>query len=458
MTTEPRNLLAEQFQETGKQLRGLWVTLWGGGFAVVLLGFLIAWFFVEPAPPSTVVIAAGPVDGAYYEFAQQYGDYCSRHGVHLDVRVTAGSIENYQLLLNDPDVHLAIVQGGTAPPQVIDPPQLESIGSLYLEPVWIFYRGDDPVSEIGGLAGKRIAIGHRDSGTQAIARTMLTENGIDDSERTDLILMGGQLAAEQLREGAIDAAFFVVSQTAAVIKDLITAPGIRLLSLERHEAYSRRHQYLREVTLKQGVIDLEQNIPARDIHLVAPAANLVATSQLHDALVPLLLRAATLTHDAHHSLVSNEQFPSQEFVEFPLNESARLYFENGPPLLQKYLPFWVASAIDRGKVLLLPLVTLLIPLFKLAPPIYRWRIRSRIYRWYEVLRKIEGDLKSHETPEELEHHLQTLEVMERELDDVDSVPLSYMEEFYNLRLHVEFVDRRVKRERDARDSPEQSEQ
>jgi hypothetical protein len=131
-------------------------------------------------------------------------------------------------------------------------------------------------------------------------------------------------------------------------------------------------------------------------------------------------------------------------VEFPLNESARIYFESGPPFLQKYLPFWVAAGIDRSKIFLLPIVALMIPLLKLAPPLYRWRIRSRIYRWYEILREIEGELRRHADLKALQKHSATLARMEQELDELDCVPLAYMEEFYNLRLHGEFVERRVK--------------
>ncbi|MGI9457008.1 MAG: hypothetical protein ACR2NU_10625, partial [Aeoliella sp.] len=126
-----------------------------------------------------------------------------------------------------------------------------------------------------------------------------------------------------------------------------------------------------------------------------------------------------------------------------------LYFESGPPFLQKYLPFWIASAIDRGKILLIPALTLLLPLFRVAPPLYRWRIRSRIYRWYLILRKIEGDMRKHADGKTLWEHSATLSTMETELDDLDSVPLSYMQEFYNLRLHVEFIERRVSRALDA---------
>jgi hypothetical protein len=191
----------------------------------------------------------------------------------------------------------------------------------------------------------------------------------------------------------------------------------------------------------------------QDVRLIAPAANLVAAPGLHDSLVPLLLKVASAVHTKGNTLARAGQFPSTELVEFPLNESARIYFESGPPFLQKYLPFWVAAGIDRSKIFLLPILALLIPLCKMAPPLYRWRIRSRIYRWYEILREIEGELRKNAELKVLRKHATTLSSMEQELDDLDCVPLAYMEEFYNLRLHEEFVDRRVTQALQAAEKP-----
>ncbi|MCP4777121.1 MAG: hypothetical protein GY880_23115, partial [Planctomycetaceae bacterium] len=230
---------------------------------------------------------------------------------------------------------------------------------------------------------------------------------------------------------------------------------LRLLDFDRHEAYARRHPFLSAVTLEEGVVDLEKNYPKSKVHLIAPAANLVANKELHDALVPMLLRAADTVHKREPSLFQRDKLPSAQFIEFPLNESAERYFESGPPLLQKYLPFWVASFLDRGAILLLPALTLLLPLFKVAPPLYRWRIRSRIYRWYTLLRQMETDLKLDENTEKLQAHWKTLQIMETELDDLHNVPLAYMQEFYSLRLHIEFVERRLIRNLRLNGTPEE---
>ncbi|MBT4865028.1 MAG: ABC transporter substrate-binding protein [Planctomycetaceae bacterium] len=448
MAAEQTTSLLERYWDTQRNLKRWWLRLWGSGVLLVLVVFAVAWYFVEPAPPKRIVIAVGAKDGAYWQFTQRYAEFFKQYDIELELRKTSGSLENYQLLVAENDIHVAIVQGGSVPEQIRKSNQLESIASLYLEPVWVFYRGDKPITELRQLKGRTIAVGRKNSGTQALSRLLLKENGVELTQKTRFIDIGGEDAKSQLKAGKIDAAFFVTSPQSRIIHDLILTDDVKLLSFERHEAYPQRFPFLSDVVLQRGVVDLSKNLPEENIHLVSPAANLVASHELHDSLIPLFIKAATLTHERGERLTRSEKFPSTEFVEFPLNESARLYFESGPPFLQKYLPFWLASFVDRAKVLLWPLVTLMFPLFKIAPPLYRWRIRSRIYKWYEVLRAIEADLKPGTSHDTLLHHIDAVTDIERELDDLNSVPLAHMEEFYNLRLHVELVRSRVKRLRE----------
>jgi TRAP transporter TAXI family solute receptor len=424
----------------------------------VILGFTLTWFFVQPAPPRNISIATGPKDGAYYKFGMLYADFLRRQGIQLELISTAGTPENYQVLLENNGVDLAIVQGGAMPSNLHAADTIESLASLYFEPVWVFHRADLSISDLRDLGQLRIAIGIENSGTAAVAQLLLKENGIESSAETELLPLGGRQAAQALKEGRIDAAIFVMSPRSDLIQELAATDNIRLLSLQRHEAYARRHPFLTSVTLERGVIDLQNDLPRRNVEMIAPVANLVANKSLNDALIPLLMRAATEIHQTQASLLQRGRLPSTEFIEFPLNSSAKRYFEQGPPFLQKYLPFWIASAFDRGKILLLPALTLLLPLFRIAPPLYRWSIRSRIFRWYEVLRGIEADLRDQAQANKLTKHASTLSEMEGELDELQTVPLAYMEEFYNLRLHVEFVERRVHRALESAKIPSAEEQ
>ncbi|MDB4679937.1 MAG: TAXI family TRAP transporter solute-binding subunit [Planctomycetaceae bacterium] len=440
---QPKGVLTKKLNHTRRQLRSLWLKMWGGGLLFTIFAFGIAWFFVEPAPPHTIIIAAGPADGAYYQIAEEYAEYFAKHGIELIVRETAGSVENYQLLKSDPEINIAIVQGGTAPEGIEFQAGLESLASLYLEPVWVFYRNEQEINDLRDLRGMTVSIGADGSGTQAIADRLLSISGVEAETTTTFLDLGNEVAVTKLKSGEIDAAILVGLPRSRTIQELLRNENIRLMDFDRHGAWSRSLSYLSDVTLFRGVIDLQKDIPKHDIELIAPAANLVATTDLHQAFVPLFMQAAEQSHERGNELVPEGIFPSQRLIEFPLNDLARNYFVSGPPVLQKHLPFWVASNINRGKILLIPVLTLLFPLFKIAPPIYRWRIRSRIYRWYRLLREIEADLRDGSTEDSLGQHQAALREMHGELDEITSVPLSYMEEFYNLRLHVEYVGRRV---------------
>ena len=403
----------------------------GTTLLLTLIGFVIAWQFVNPAPPRTLVIATGQADGAYYLFAQRYRERLAESGIELEIRTTAGSIENLELL-QDEDVDLAFVQGGTG--AHAETGRLTSLGSLYYEPLWVFYRGGQELAGLGELLDRRIAIGARGSGTYAIASQLLADNAVD-SDADNIRPIGGATAKEALLQGRIDAIFLVAAPAAPLVQELLRRQDIRLMSFARATAYTRLHPFLSAVTLSEGVIDLKANIPPRDTVLLAATANLVAREDFHPALVSLLLQAATSVHQANDLFGKPGIFPNQSNLDFKLNEDARRFYKHGPPFLQRYLPFWTASLLDRLKVMLVPLLTLLLPLIKIAPPTYRWRVRKKIYRWYGELQALETGTPAGHGGEALESLLQKLDELEDEVRKV-SVPLSYADELYNLRLHI----------------------
>lgn len=406
----------------------------GTATLLAVAGFVIAWQFVNPAPPHTLVVATGHADGAYYLFAQRYRDLLAENDITLEIRTTAGSVENLDLLA-DGSVNLAFVQGGTA--DKTEDHTLTSLGSLYYEPLWVFYRGTQTLSRLGQLQGMRIAIGEDGSGTNAIASQLLADNFIDSDAET-IQSIGGATAASALRSGDIDALFLVASPASPLVQQLLYEQDIQLMSFARATTYTRLHPFLSAVTLPEGVIDLQANIPSRNTVLLAATANLVVGEDFHPALVSLLLQAATRVQGAGDVFTRPGIFPNRDNLEFPLNDDARRFYKHGPPFLQRYLPFWTASMIDRLKVLLVPLLTLMLPLIKIMPPTYRWRVRKKIYRWYEELQALDT-----ETPKQLTG--EALVLLRHELDKLEEdvrkvkVPLSYADELYELRMHIGLV-------------------
>jgi len=307
----------------------------------------------------------------------------------LKVRHTAGAKENIDLLNNPKSgVAIAFVQGGTGDP--FGAPDLRSIASVFYEPVWVLARGAAAPRRLTEIKGKRIAIGGKGSGTRVLAKTLLTANDIDDENSTFLSL-GGEAAAKALEDGRVDAAFFVSAALSPRLRALVQRPDIHLADFAQADAYQRRFKYLSKIDLPEGVLDLGANLPATNMTLVAPTGALVVRDDIHPALIDLFLAAAIEIHRSGNLTTPFELFPSPKFVDFPLDSDAERYLKRGPSFLRRVLPFGAAVLVERLIIMLVPLITLMFPLFKIAPPAYRWGIRRKIYRWYKELKQVEDD-------------------------------------------------------------------
>lgn len=415
----------------------MWFWVLGSCLAIFVATYMI---FVEPPPPRKIVIASGGQNGAYFHYAQKYAEEMKKEGLTVEVRETAGSVENLRLLGEDGSgVVAAIVQSGLANPEELE--RFHSLGSLYREPLWVFYRGDKELGRLSQLAGKRVGVGPSGSGTYAIAKQMLAANGLIDSGSPEqnspavLVQEDVAVAAKALAEGKLDAAFFVAAFEADYIQSLLRDARVRLLNFDQHEAYHRRFRFLSPVNVPAGLVDLGRNIPGRDIALLAPTAMLVVRSDIHPALVPLLLTAARRIHGKGDAVSDPGEFPSASYCDFSVSEDARHFYRSGPPVLQRLLPFWQASLVDRAKVMLIPMIMLMMPLLRVTPPLMRWRTRRKIYLWYSDLREIDRRLIPGLPGLELNEELARLKDIEYQVAHVD-VPLSYMKEFYHLRLHI----------------------
>ncbi|WP_151702748.1 TAXI family TRAP transporter solute-binding subunit [Nitrincola alkalilacustris] len=410
----------------------------------------IAWQFVEPAPPQHVRFATGSAGGAYESLGQRYAADFARNGISLEPVASAGSVENWQLLLSE-EVDAAIVQGGTAPTGAGD--TLQAVASVAYEPLFVFYRTDSlslpatpeltQAERLQQLDGLKVATGGEGSGTRLLVETLLAEAGMPESLKIEQVAVGGRAAADALLQGEIDAAAFVMSPSAPMIQELLSAPELSLIDFALAQALSYRLPYLTPVTLYQGVIDPAQDLPPRDIRMVAPASYLVVRRDTHRSVVQLLMEAAKSDQGQSNLITRPGVFPSLLYTDIPVAAEAEYFFERGPNILHRHLPFWLASMVDRLVILIIPLLVILIPLLRIAPPALRWNIRRRIYRWYSKLKIMDATLARNDVPLELlQSDLRLIRTLEDEVGKTE-VPLSYMEEFYNLRLHVSYIRRRL---------------
>ena len=427
-------------------VRDLFAT--AGPFILIAVALLVAAYVVlDPTPPKRVVLATGPELGAYARFGAQYAEELKRFGIQVELRPTLGSLQNRRLLRDPKEkVDLAFVQGGSSDSARLSDEEKEnlvdlvSLGTLFYDPVWIFYRGA-PMKGLPELRGRSVNVGARGSGTPGLMSKLLFANGVerDELKRANLDETAAVMA---LLEGKLDAAVLVSAPESQMVQMLLQTPDIRLYEFAQAESYARRYPFLAPVALPRGVVDLARDVPPHDIALIATTTSLIAREDIHPALVQLFVQAASRIHSGPGWIARAGAFPNAQRGEFEVAKEAARYYQSGPPFLQRYLPFWLANLIDRMWVALFSIIAVLIPLSRLLPPLYEFRIRSRIFRWYRNLRQIESDHAHGEaTGPEL---LGALDKLEARVSAI-AVPLSYADELYALRQHIGLVRDRVAR-------------
>ena len=424
--------------------------------ALLLLaaGFWAAAQFIRPAPPDRLTIATGFPSSGYAAFAARYREILARNHIRLVEQASKGAGENLQRLRDEKiDVDAGFVQGGVGSAGEGD--GLVSLGSLYYEPLWIFYRdglvrrGAAGFDRVGEFKGRRIAIGAEGSGTRHLALEILGANGLDPDNST-LVDNGGLPAVKALQEGSIDAAFIVGAPQSAAVWVLLYSPGIRLMNMAQADALTRRFPYLSRLTLPEGAVDLVRNIPSHDVTLVSPIASLLVREDTHPALKELLLEAASEVHGGPGIFQKPGEFPNALAVEFPLASEAERYYKSGRPFLQRYLPFWAATLVDRMVVMMVPLLALLVPIVKFAPPLYSWRVRSRIYRRYGELKFIEAEVENEPDKHTRREWMEKIDAIEDGVNRIPT-PLAFADMLYTLRSHIGLVRETVLRRTPAGD-------
>ena len=322
-----------------------------------------------------------------------------------------------------------------ASPRMRTPSQVESLGSLFLEPVWVFYRKPTRINRLSDLKGRHLAVGAAGSGTYLLALRLLSADGISESNAT-LLRENLAQAAPSLLEGKIDDAFYVASPEAPLVRKLLEDPAIELLSFERAPAYTHVFPFLTSVTLTEGVLDLERNIPSRDTKLVAVAASLVARKDLNDSLIPALLKAITEVHREGGVLEQRGQFPSHRLRRHPT--------ERRRPAVYHKRPFTIVSMVsiqDRGAAG--PLKNIGAPFFGFDSAVSGCPAALQLAHSVADLPLVCGGSRNRcggprGKPWRCEAAMKRLRAIEKEVASV-SVPLSYTGELYQLRLHIGFI-------------------
>lgn len=417
----------------------------GPAVIAVVITCVLAYWLVDPSPPRQVTLSTGQENSAYEAIGKKYAAVLARNDIRVELTPSLGSSENLQRLKDEASpIDIAFVQSGSTRTEELEGRGMVSLGSLFTEPVWLFLRESRNITRLSQLKGLRINTGPEGTGVPSLFKQILSANGVEAAQ-IRLGALENTPATVELLAGRIDGLVFSSAPDAPLIQMLLQTPGIRLFDFAQAEAYTRRFPFLSHVVLPRGIVDFGRDLPSKDIHLIAPTATLIAREDLHPALVDLFVQAAAEIHGEAGWFYKKGEFPTANYTEVPVSEAAEKFYKNGPPLLQRYLPFWMANFFERMWVVIVALGALILPLSRIIPPLYVWKVRSRVFRWYGQLRAVEQaieDVPPERQKEVYPEQLQRLNDIEERVNRI-SIPLSFADELYGLRSHINFVRRRV---------------
>lgn len=415
-----------------------------GPLLLILIAVLAAaYWWLDPQPPKHVTLATGPVGSAYATFGERYAKALAVNGIHVVLKPTDGSSDNLKLL-RDGEADVAFVRGGGGDPVADEAAGLTSLGSLFYEPLWVFYRADAArkvdrksgvLNSLAQLKGLRVNIDKPGSGVPAIMDKLFAANHLD-TQSMQLSYLEPAPAMEALLGGMLDAVVLASAPQSPLVQKLLRAPGIELMDFPQGDAYSRRFAFLSAVTLPRGVVDLARDVPPHDVELLAATTSLLSRGQTHPALRQLFAQAALKLHGGAGWFHRVGEFPNTKTSELPVSPEGEQAINGTPPFYQRYLPFWASNLIQRMWLVFGGLLVLMLPASRLVPPLYQFRVRRRVFRWYARLRDIEARIDAGPGPHET--LLEELDHLDRVVNHV-AVPLSYANELYALRDHIAMV-------------------
>jgi uncharacterized protein len=412
--------------------------LWTVGILLTVALVVVSAYLWGGSPPSKIVLATGQAGGVYDSFGREYQKRLGAQGLKVELVNTAGSVDNFRRIIEG-KVDIAFAQSGTY--QTVNDPQhkVSGLAAIYYEPLWIFSKRDIRMEDKMAYRPESVAVGPKGSGTEAIAKAIIAEQGYDITAPA-IVNLSAADARRQLIEGKLDVAFFVTSYRDGGILELLRHKDLRLTSFRREIAYTRKFRGLTPVKVPEGLLDLKDNIPSENITLLSPSALLVARATINPRLVELVLKVAQAVHGPGDLLDPPLKFPSLEGVDVPINEAAETYLTSGESFLSRNLPYQALRWVLLLKLLLLPLLAVWLPLLRLAPLIASWRKGRLLKRYYARLRDVEGRIATARRPDELREGINELEALRGEVQVVSRrLPLQQQQDIYHWRLHVQLI-------------------
>jgi TRAP-type uncharacterized transport system substrate-binding protein len=382
-------------------------------------------------------MATGREGDAYYEVGERYRAALSYENVQVQLVPTAGSVENLAML-RDPHsgASVALIEGGIL--SAADTSGVESLGTVFYEPLWWFHKREIRGEEANSLRGQRVSIGPEGSGTRALALQLLKRTGME-AQVGELLALEPREAGEKLLAGEIDMAFMMTSWESPVVQQLLADDRVTLSSFLHADAFIALYPFLTKVVVPRGVTDIAKDRPSTDVVMIATKASLVVRKDLHPAIQYLLLNAAAKIHSGPSIFNHANAFPAAEAIDIPLSDEALRFYKSGLPFLHDYFPFWMAALMGKLIILLIPILGVLYPMVRFLPRLYDWRIRSKVLRLYGELRFLEEELtRTRGTVRDTGEMVSRLDRLQEQANHL-RIPVAYASMLYELRNHIDLV-------------------
>ncbi len=404
---------------------------------IFFLGFLI-WFLI-PTPPKKITMTTGADNGLYYRFGQQLAKELLKEKISLEVLPSAGSLENIERLKQEnANVHVGILQGGVG--QVSENLNISALASVFDEQVWIFYRKaafKEGLTKMTQLKDKNISIGPQGSGTRDLGLKLLKLNQIDPQADKSTIQLKDFTASQSLKAlhtKELDAVMLVSGPQAPIVLEYLRSPDLAVMNFDQADAYAVRLPFLKKVLVPRGVINLAEDLPKKDITILAAPAALVVHENIHPALITPLMRAMESSISQMGLLQKEGDYPSDSGFAWPHNDDAKHYLKNGASFLHRHLPFWSVVWVDRAIRIILPLLAILIPLFNYLPKLISMSVEAKTSAIYKKLRMLELSVAA-DPQKSWKDEWQALQAQAIAM----RVPKKYAVKVYELRMYLEMV-------------------
>jgi TRAP transporter TAXI family solute receptor len=407
--------------------------------ALVAIASAALIYFI-PSPPSRVVMATAFKGASFEYYGRQYQEIFARSHVELELRETAGAVENLKLL-QDPNanVQIAFVTGGLSDSK--HTPGVLSLGTVYDQPFWIFYPAKEQIDRLSQLKGKRIAVGPEGSATRHMAEQVLGKGGVNP-QTAAFLPFAGSAAEKALKDGQVDAVWIIGVPDATAVQSFLRDRNVRPMSFQMSEAFTRIFPDLTRMTLPQGTVDIERVIPANDVQLIGTKSKVLIRSDLHPEIVQLLLQTMKEVHGGPDLFHRSGEYPNALDAEYTVAPTAIDFYKNGPSFMQRHLPLWLSIHVQRGIAVIVTSVAIGLPLLHFLPQGYNWMTRRRLFHWYAELRALEASFEATTGQRDLSAKQMELERIEEEISRIN-FPLTFSDQVYNLRSHIDFVRRKI---------------